>query len=84
MMQNKLNHETQGATSNSVLKRGLEITDKNASTSSHKSNGSARQRHKNTGKSKQLQRHNRESSSSALPLAISVQTRSSGIAAGRL
>ena len=38
----------------------------------------------NTGKSKQLQRHNRESSSSAFPLAISVQTRSSGIAAGRL
>ena len=39
--------------------------------------------HKSTGKSKQLQRHNRESSSSAFPLAISVQTRSSGIAAGR-
>ena len=40
--------------------------------------------HKSTGKSKQLQRHNRESSSSAFPLAISVQTRSSGIVAGRL
>ena len=40
--------------------------------------------YKNTSKSNQLQRHNRESSSSALPLAISVQPRSSGIAVGRL
>ena len=49
----------------------------------HKTNNN-KSMHKNTSKSKQLQRHNRESSSSALPRAISVQTRSSGIAAGRL
>ena len=49
----------------------------------HKTNNN-KSIHKNTSKSEQLQRHNRESSSSALPLAISVQTSSSGIAAGRL